>query len=345
LAGLTADRWTFDTTADEAYASNHFAMYRMPAPNLLAEFGQGEKGHADAVAITLPLEPHDRPLATRYGQLKLRQPVTIPGKASALGLWVKGNSSWGRVVYECRDANGEVWTSVGTRDDWNCDDPHAWSYVSFEGWRYVRFPLPGNQPWDSNRDPDTTWWGSRGGDGIVDLPLTLEKIIVEARNEVPYLGEMKPVPNRTYKLAGLVAEYDQERDTSDQVVADSRTRMPVPAWKGPDENPIARLVSEGVGAAPAVLEVAEPQHFNDGRRMVVHFAAQEGFAYHLYISRYPDGRGADLLKAGLKDGDTVSGFRPGVQVYLFLTATDASNRPSKPSPPFAVVTKDNFSEK
>ena len=36
-------------------------------------------------------------------------------------------------------------------------------------------------------------------------PLTLEKIIVEARNEVPYLGVMKPVPERSYQLAGLVA--------------------------------------------------------------------------------------------------------------------------------------------
>ncbi|NQU12047.1 hypothetical protein HQ590_14730, partial [bacterium] len=245
LAAFTADRWAYDGAEDKAYAYNHFAIRRITDPKLKAEFGQGEEGHADAVAITLPVEPGDpsspgyagasRPLATRYGQLKLKKPVTIPGKAAALGLWIKGNSSWGRVVYQCRDANGELWTSVGTKDDWNCDDTHAWSYVSFEGWRYVRFPLPGNQPWDSARDLEMTWWGCHGGDGIVDLPLTLEKIIVEARNEVPYLGVMKLVPDRTYQLAGLVAEYDSEANTTDRVIADSKVRLPLPEWPGPAE--------------------------------------------------------------------------------------------------------------
>ena len=147
------------------------------------------------------VEPGDRPLANRYAALKLKKPAVIPGKAAALGLWVKGNSSWGRVVFQLRDARGELWTSNGSKDDWNCDDTHGWSYVNFDGWRYVRFPLPGTATWDRSRELETTWWGSRGGNGVVDLPLTLEKIFVEARNEVPWLGEMKTVKNRSYKLS------------------------------------------------------------------------------------------------------------------------------------------------
>ena len=74
----------------------------------------------------------------------------------------------------------------------------------------------------------------------------MEKIIVEARNEVPVLGEMKLVPDRSYKLSGLVAEYDTQENTTDAPVAENKIRMPLPEWKGPDENPIAKLAAEGV---------------------------------------------------------------------------------------------------
>ena len=132
-------------------------------------------------------------MAIRYGAIKPVKPIEIPGKASALGVWVKGNASWGRVIYQLHDAKGEIWTSVGTKNDWNCDDAHCWSYVKFEGWRYVRFPLPGNHTWDQARDLETTWWGSRGGDGIVDLPLTLDKIIVAfTKWDEPYGENFSP---------------------------------------------------------------------------------------------------------------------------------------------------------
>jgi len=345
LAEMSAEKWAYDGSEDKAYAYNHFAIRRIPDPNLKAEFGQGEKDHADAVAITLPVEPGDRPLATRYGALKVKDPVTIPGKASALGIWVKGNSSWGRVVYQLRDAKGETWISVGTKDDWNCDDTHGWSYVNFEGWRYVRFPLPGNHPWDSARDLETTWWGSRGGDGIVDLPLTLEKIIVEARNEVPVLGEMKVVLERSYKLSGLVAEYATEEDATDAPVAANKIRMPLPEWAGPSENPIARLAAEGADAAPEIKAFQEPLHWNDGRRMHIRFDQNPALKYNLYLTRFPDGRGADLLAAGVGDNQLVSGLRPETTMYFFLSSVDAQKKESKPSKPFQLVTHDKFLEK
>lgn len=344
LAEMTAQQWAYDGSDDPEYASQHFAVCRVADPNLRAEFGQGGI-YADEVTIALPIEPGDRPLANRYGALRPKKPLAIPGKASALGIWIKGNSSWGRVVYQLRDAKGEIWTSAGTKNDWNCDDTHAWSYVNFEGWRYVRFPLPGNHSYDASRDLETTWWGSRGGDGIVDLPLTLEKIIVETRNEVPVLGEMKTVAERSYKLARLVAEYDSEADATPAAIARNKIRMPLATWAGPTENPIARLIVEGDGIAPEIKAVVEPEHFNDGRRMVVRFEARDGFTYNLYVSRTKDGRGADLLRSGVKDGDTVTGFRPEIPVFLFLTAVGKQKQESKPSMAFSLTTHDKFLEK
>lgn len=345
LTDMAAAKWSYDGAEDKAYAYNHFAIRRIPDPKLTAEFGQGEAGHTDAVAITLPVEPGDRPLATRYGNLKLKKPVVIPGKGAALGIHIKGNSSWGRVVYQLRDAKGELWTSVGTKDDWNCDDTHAWSYVNFEGWRYVRFPLPGTHPHDSARDLETTWWGSSGGDGIVDLPLSLVKLIVEARNEVPWLGEMKPVPERSYKLSQITVEYDAEADTLPAVLVRHKLRAPLPVWSGPAENPIAKLNLEGAGPAPEIREFKEPQHFNDGRRMMIHFDEAPDKKYNLYLSIYPDGRGADLLRVGVKNDTQVNGFKPETPMYMFLTAVGADKKESKPSKAYKLVTHDNFAEK
>lgn len=345
LASMSAATWSYDGAEDKAYAYNHFSVRRIPDPELKAEFGQGEEGHADAVGITLPVEKGDRPLATRYGALKPKKPIAIPGKASALGLWVKGNSSWGRVIYQLRDAKGELWTATGTKDDWNCDDTHAWSSVNFEGWRYLRFPLPGTAPWDNSRELETTWWGSRGGDGIVDLPLSVEKIVLEARNEVPVLGAMTTVPERSYKLSQLVAEYDAEESATPAVLAKYKLRMPSPVWAGPAESVIAKLTTEGAGVAPELREFTEPEHFNDGRRMTIHFSEAPELKYNLYLSLYPDGRGADLVKAGVKDGQVVPGFKPEIPLYLFLTSVGADKKESKPSKAVKLITHDNFAEK
>jgi hypothetical protein len=345
LVSMAAANWVYDGAENKAYAHNHFAIRRVTDSNLRVDFGQGEDGYLDALGVTLPPEPGDRPLANRYGALKLKKPAVIPGKAAALGVYIKGNSSWGRVVYQLRDAKGEVWTSHGTKDDWNCDDTHGWSYVHFDGWRYVRFPLPVSHPYDAARGLETTWWGSSGGDGIVDLPLTLERIFVEARNEVPWLGTMKQVPERTYKLSQVVAEYTSEADTTPAVIATHRLRAPAPVWVGPTFNPMARLQTEGFEAAPAAPSFSEPEHFNDGRSMIVHFEGVPDRTYNLYLSLHPDGRGAELHQKGVKTGGLVRGLRPETAMYFFLTAVAADKRESKPSAASKLTTHDNFAEK
>ena len=142
-----------------------------------------------------------------------------------------------------------------------------------------------------------------------------------------------------------MAEYDTEENTTDEPVAADKIRMPLPEWAGPTENPIARLAIEGVGPAPAIKEFVEPQHFNDGRSMLIRFAQDPALTYNLYLSRFPDGRGADLLVGGVKDNQSVAGLRPETKMYLFLTVVNAEKKESKPSAPFELITHDNFAEK
>ena len=95
----------------------------------------------------------------------------------------------------------------------------------------------------------------------------------------------------------------------------------------------------------SVKEFAEQGHDNDGRSMHFHFAQTAGFRYNLYLARYEDGRGAELLLADVKDAQQVYGLRPGTKMYLLLTSVGADNKESKPSKAFKLITHDRFLEK
>lgn len=48
---------------------------------------------------------------------------------------------------------------------------------------------------------------------------------------------------------------------------------------------------------------------------------------------------------GVKDDQLVTGLRPEMKMYLFLTAVNAEKKESKPSAAFELITHDNFAEK
>ncbi len=103
--------------------------------------------------------------------------IAPPGEPTEIGVWVNGNSSWGRVIFELQDASGQTWTSIGalqrgelspwlldwmpkealentkalTQADWNTDGVFSGRWIDFDGWRYVGIPLPGNYPGEEYR--------------------------------------------------------------------------------------------------------------------------------------------------------------------------------------------------
>jgi hypothetical protein len=136
-----------------------------------------------------------------YGVLERRQPVRIAGQPRRLGLWVKGNSGWGRITFELTDSKGERWTGAG-----GSEDSYGHGFVNFDGWRWVEVDLPGHfrpdYPWPHNGN-----WTARGGDSIVDYPLSLNAVIVELRDQVVYVNELVPVRDNRIRLGGLRAIY------------------------------------------------------------------------------------------------------------------------------------------
>lgn len=125
-----------------------------------------------------------------YTALRLKQPLSIPGKPHTVGVWVKGDSSWGRIFWELEDARGERWSSSKDLDGGDWGNQAA---LDFEGWCFVTFPLIRESP-ARQVEPGGgigQWQGN--ADGILDYPLKLVGLYVQTHRQSLDLTQMKPV--------------------------------------------------------------------------------------------------------------------------------------------------------
>jgi hypothetical protein len=342
-------QWHLSKEEDATYANNNpLQIARFPGAMTVQRADAPAKQGGHALAVHLEPQATEQKLMPFYTTVVPKKPIKIPGKASHLGIWVKAQSDWGRVVYSLRDAEGERWMSVGTFSNWNCDDPHSRSFFNFDGWRYLRFEMPANSPYDRYRENGSTWWGHFGkGNGQVDLPLSLEKIIVERRTHAMYVNDPQPTQGADVLLGDLNAEYARAEDQTDEVLRLDRLRMPVPAGIPDLGNPIKEMTEAGAGAPIVVDRITLPAQDADGTRCFVHFKSIEGAtAYEVWASPYADGRGALQLGKGWKEpGQLVTGLRPDADFYLFVVYTDKDGKASKPSAGFKIRLKDIFGMK
>ncbi len=338
--------WNYKPGKYESYDENHWAAPRFPGPVSMEVVESKERGQ-NVWQLDMAKPDVERPLVAWYGVFEPERPVAIPGRARAVGVWANGSSNWGRIVYEIVDAKGETWQSVGKKDDWNCDDIHTWSYFNFDGWRYLEFPLPSHEPGDNYRDHDTVWWNF-DGDGVVDLPVSLSKIIVEARTHHVYVDELQEITDRSVQLSDLIAVYESADDATDTPVnlqnesRDIKLYTPAPADALP--NPFAELQeAEGAPEAPKVTRLAPPEHFYDGTRIEFTMEPVESATqYRVYASAYEDGRSATVLARGDEPTLLVRRLRPEMPIYLFGTYVDDKRQESKPSEVKRVLLSDDF---
>jgi hypothetical protein len=345
IADLGDGSWSYSSKRDTTYENGTFAMARYPG-KLTAKVEEDAR-HGHMLRSTLEKQDQVHELMPWYNILTPKQPLALEGAPAALGLWVKGASDWGRVIYLLRDAKGEKWTSIGTQDQYNCDDVHSWSAFNFDGWRYLRFELPGHTGYDSFRKHGTTWWRSDGGDGIVDLPLKLESIIVEQRTHVLYVNDVQPVASNSVSLGKLFVEYATPLDATPAVVAVSKLRMPLPPGAPALPNPIADMECTGTAQPAAITNLEPPLERNDGTLVHVHFREAAGAKNHfVWVSAHADGRGAvNLTPSGAKSGVLVTGLRPAIKFYFWVAYQDAQGKTSKPSAPATTTLVDAFQEK
>ncbi len=67
--------------------------------------------------------------------------------------------------------------------------------------------------------------------------------------------------------------------------------------------------------------------------------------YQVWVSAYEDGRGAAALKKTTETSPLVTGLKPNMPLYFFVTYTDADDKPSKPSSVQKIILKDEFLQK
>src|SRR5262249_33803650 len=209
LADLGDGSWKLSAKRDKDYEDVHLEFIKKFPGQFSLHAAAGPDGKGKALAVRLEKQPKERRTMPFYTTLVPPKPIVIPGKASHLGLWVKAASDWGRVVYCLKDAKGERWLSVGKKGEWNVDDVHNWSAFNYDGWRYLTFELPANSPYDLYREAGTSFWGNYRGDTVVDLPLTLEKVLVERRTHVIHATEQWAAAVDDVLLGTLYAEYEK----------------------------------------------------------------------------------------------------------------------------------------
>ena len=161
---------------------------RRPGKFELRQVNDADKGAC--LELELKREGEVPHVVGEYTALRLKQPLPIPGKPHTVGVWVKGDSSWGRIYWEVEDARGERWRSTKDSDggDWGNQ-----SAIDFDGWCFVTFPLTRESP-ALHIEPGAglgQWQGN--GDGKLDYPLKLTGLYIETHRQSLNLTEMAPV--------------------------------------------------------------------------------------------------------------------------------------------------------
>ncbi|NLX97117.1 MAG: hypothetical protein GXY83_13165 [Rhodopirellula sp.] len=146
----------------------------------------------DERARCLELELHGNSalsdLIGEYAVIDAAGPAVIPGEPHTLGVWVKGNSSWGKVVFEFDDAAGNVWRTHG--NEWH-DWPGELS-INFDGWHLIQFPIDKQSPVIYS-SPGGRCQRVKGSGRSVTYPIRLTRFYVVINRKALDPTEMQPV--------------------------------------------------------------------------------------------------------------------------------------------------------
>lgn len=224
----------------EREPNRELELYNFLCPRRKGDFAYREvdtfEGEAKALEVKPKLPVPGPVYLPMYSVLAHRKGVEIAGQPTEIGLMVNGNGGWGRVIFELEDASGQRWISIGAeqkgeptrwmadwmtpeefeklktakssnRNDWNTDDPWGRSAINFEGWRYVRFPLPGNYPGEGYHWPYSSQWRC-SGNGVVKYPLKFKKLIITLPEKILYVKDYQPVARQEVYLKDLMVTYE-----------------------------------------------------------------------------------------------------------------------------------------
>jgi len=196
--------WQIIQDRDEELDDNNYNCPRRPGN---FQYSIVEDPVRGKVMEVNPLAAEGPSMIPMYGVLQRTEEFELPGEPRKLGLWVKGNSGWGKVLFELLDAEGERWISIGAPDSYNVEDTWTQSHINFDGWRWMEIGLCGTFDGEYHL-PRQSIWKHDGGDGKVQYPLRLNRLILELRDKVVHVNELIPLEDQKVRLSNLTAIYD-----------------------------------------------------------------------------------------------------------------------------------------
>jgi hypothetical protein len=237
LANL--DGWTLEKERDP-----ELEYYDFMCPRRKGDFAFEPVAGRQAGLITLgsvlkvtprPIK-HGKDTMPMYAALAHKKGIAVSGTPTEIGVWVNGNSGWGRLIFELHDASGQRWISVGAQqqdvplrwiqdrvpkdqlarwakpaiNDWNTGDVFGVSRIIFDGFRWVGFPLPGNYPGEKHPWPANSQW-RWDKDGIVHYPLTFKRLIVELPEKVLHVKTFAAPVRKEIYLKDLSVGQDEQQ--------------------------------------------------------------------------------------------------------------------------------------
>lgn len=181
---------TMDNATDWSLVNDDSLKSELLRPGTFTLTQQSDIEQGPCLEVALQKSGDLPAVVGEYTALKLKTPAPIPGKPHSIGVWVRGDSSWGRILWEIEDAKGERFISNGGYDggDWG-----NYSALDFDGWRFMSFPLTDDSPL-KHVEPGSgfkQWKGKT--DGQLDYPLKLTGIYVITHRQSLNLTKMTPV--------------------------------------------------------------------------------------------------------------------------------------------------------
>lgn len=123
-----------------------------------------------------------------YVVLKPEKAVPVPGKPATIGLWIKGDSGWGKIIFMIEDAAGTLWRTDGSWHDWPGD-----LSICHDGWCFMSFPIDGSSA-EMNISAGNRWNKYSGGNNNqIQFPIKVSGLSVVLYRRALDLTEMKDV--------------------------------------------------------------------------------------------------------------------------------------------------------
>ena len=183
-----------DPRIDNPGKHGDYPPFRQPGEYRLRPVVDAERGQC--LELELIQEGKIPTIMHEYAFLKLKTPAPVPGTPKTIGVWVRGNSGWGQLMWEYQDAEGEKWLSCGT-GGYGCNvyDWPGQASINFDGWNFVQFPMVQASPIrvESPGGVFNEWQRDGTGNGRIDYPIKLTGLMVSMQRQTINLTKMDSV--------------------------------------------------------------------------------------------------------------------------------------------------------